>query len=235
VAVLVSAALVIVTFRDRLLPGTETDVEPELPLEAEAPPDLRKFRDAYVAGTSALARNDNAEAIRQLSSFTFGSRAVEDYRLYYLASAYEKAGNARAARLTLARLWRRNPRLVHASAANNKLGTLYNQAGDWERAAEVFAATPHQWSTVAARINSGDIASALFAARSIVIHAPASKEADDAIAFVRAMTGLNENEPLDLTPSERLERATASIDKLRRKFGPRTLVPASLLATSRTR
>ena len=32
---------------------------------------------------------------------------------------------------------------------------------------------------------------------------------------------------------ERLERATASVDKLRKKFGARTVVPASLLASSR--
>ena len=209
VAVLVSAALVLVTFRDRLLPGTGTDVDPDVPLKAEAPPDLQKFRAQYVAGTSALAKNDHAEAIRHLSSFSFGPRAVEEYRLYYLAEAYQKAGDARAARLTLAKLWRRKPRLANASDAANKLGDLYDQAGDWERAAEVFAATPHQWRTVTARFNAGDIASALFAARSIVIHAPASREADDAIAFVRAMTGLKEDAPLTLTPSERLERATA--------------------------
>ena len=209
VAALVSAAIVLVTFRDRLLPGTETDVEQDVPLKAEAPPDLQKFRAAYVAGTSALARNDDAGAVKHLSSFSFGSRAVEEYRLYYLADAYQKGGNPRAARLTLAKLWRRKPRLVHASDAANKLGGLYNQAGDWERAAEVFAATPHQWSTVTARLNAGDVASALFAARSIVIHAPASREADEAIAFVRAMTGLKEEAPLALTPSERLDRATA--------------------------
>ncbi|HTF89887.1 MAG TPA: DNA polymerase IV [Planctomycetota bacterium] len=35
--------------------------------------------------------------------------------------------------------------------------------------------------------------------------------------------------------TERLERATASIDKLRKKYGARTVVPASLLASSRMR
>ncbi|MEO6708148.1 MAG: DNA polymerase IV [Planctomycetota bacterium] len=35
--------------------------------------------------------------------------------------------------------------------------------------------------------------------------------------------------------TERLERATASVDKLRRKYGARTVVPASLLASSRMR
>ncbi len=211
VAVLVSAAIVVVTFRDRILPGSETDVEPDVPLKAEAPPDLQKYREAYVAATSALARDDAAEAVKQLSSFSFGPRAVEEYRLYYLAKAYEKAGNARGAQLTLARLWRRKPQLVHASEASNTLGTLYTKAGDWERAAEVFASTSHQWSTVNARLYAGDIPAALFAARSIVIHNPASKEADDAIAFVRAVTGLAETAALPLTPSERLERATALI------------------------
>ena len=212
VAVLVSAALVVVTFRDRILPGTEIEEsEEDEPLKADAPPDLQKFRDAYVAGTTALASGNAAEAVKQLSSFSFGPRAVEEYRLYHLASAQEKAGDAAGARTSLAQLWRRKPQLVHASAASISLGELYVKSGDWERAAEVFAATPHQWRTVVARLNAGDPAAALFAARSIVIHAPASKEADDAIALVRAMTGLPETAPLALTPTERLERATALI------------------------
>ena len=39
---------------------------------------------------------------------------------------------------------------------------------------------------------------------------------------------------VDLDPGTvRLERAAASLDKLRKKYGARTVVPASLLATSR--
>ena len=58
----------------------------------EAPPDLEKLRQPYIAGVLAVQRNDGAEAVRQLSSFDFGPRAVEEYRLYYLARGQEQRG-----------------------------------------------------------------------------------------------------------------------------------------------
>jgi soluble lytic murein transglycosylase-like protein/TolA-binding protein len=211
VVVLVIAGIVLVTYRDRILPGSVPHEEPELPAKAEAPPDLQKLRDAYAAGTAALGRGDGADAVKHLSSFTFGTRAVEEYRLYHLAKAYQLAGNGAAARVTLAKLWRRQPKLVHAPEAAATLGKLYVDAGNYEQAAEVFASVADRWNTVNARLHSGDVAGAYFAARSIVIDAPASKEADDAIALVRSIAGIDENAPLPLTPSERLERATALI------------------------
>ena len=44
------------------------------------------------------------EAVKQLSSFHFGRRAVEEYRLFYLASAYQLAKDSGHARTTLAAL-----------------------------------------------------------------------------------------------------------------------------------
>lgn len=213
VVVLVSAALVGATFRDRFFPGASGDhEEPDLSPKAEAPPDLQKLRDVYAAGTAALARGDGADAVKHLSSFSFGPRAVEEYRLYYLANAYEMSGNAAAARATLAKLWSRKPRLVQAVDAGNKLGVLYTAAGDWNRAAEVYSAMSDQpaarWNVVTARLHNGDVAGAYLAARSLIIDQPASDQADDAIALVRAIDGLAENAPLRLTPNERLDRAT---------------------------
>lgn len=216
VVVLVSAALVLVTFRHRVFSGAAGHEEPDLPAKEEAPPDLQKLRDAYAAGTAALARGDGADAVKHLASFTFGPRAVEEYRLYYLANAYEMSGNAAAARATLAKLWSRKPKLVHAPEAGHKLGGLYTAAGDWNRAAEVYADMSDnpaaRWNAVTARLHGGDVAGAYFAARSIVIHQPASEQAEDAVALVRAIDGLEKDAPLRLTPTERLDRATALVN-----------------------
>jgi soluble lytic murein transglycosylase len=211
VAVLVSAGIVVAIYRDRL-PGFEADhEEADLVANPEAPPDLQKLRETYAAGMAALARGDGADAAKHLSSFTFGPRVVEEYRLFHLAGAYQLTGNSAASRTTLAKLWRRSPRLAPAPQAAETLANLYAASGDWDRASDVYARVQDKWRTSQARLNSGDVAGAFFAARSIVIDAPASPEADDAIALVRAVSGIGKDAALPLTHSERLERATALI------------------------
>lgn len=186
----------------------------------EAPPDLQKLRDPYTAGVEALKNEDAAEAVRLLSSFTFGPRAVEEYRLYYLAKAYQLAGDNGAARATLAKLWSRDPRLVHAPEAAATLAGLYAESGDSRRSGDIYAAAVSRaadpavagaarWNVVQQRLQDGDLPAALFAARNILIHNPRAAEAKDAAALVRALTGTQSNAPLPLTPSERLERAIA--------------------------
>src|SRR5688572_29098152 len=149
------------------------------PREPQAPPDLQKLRGVYTAGVQALQRDDGAEAVRQLSSFTFGPRAVEEYRLYYLANAYQLAGNDTAARLTLARLWRRSPRLIHANDAGFNLANLYAAAGDPSSSAEVYTAMAgrgeaavvtaiSRWNAVGQFLRAGDLAGALYNARDIL-------------------------------------------------------------------
>jgi hypothetical protein len=67
-----------------------------VPAVPEAPPDLAKLRPSFDAGLDAILRGDGAEAVSQLSSFTFGKRAVDQYRRYYLANACQLAGDAGA-------------------------------------------------------------------------------------------------------------------------------------------
>jgi soluble lytic murein transglycosylase-like protein len=190
------------------------------PLPPQAPPDLQKLRPAYTAGVQALQNDDGQEAVRQLSSFTFGSRAVEEYRLYYLANAYQLAGNDGAARLTLARLWRRSPRLIHANDAGFNLANLYAAAGDASRSAGFYTAIAGRgeaavvtaiarWNAVGQFLRAGDLAGALYNARDILIHHPRSEQAKDAAALVRALLAIDEKAAVPLTPSERLERAIA--------------------------
>lgn len=194
-----------------------------MPPKAEAPPDLQKLRDAFSSGMQALQRNDGADAVQHLSSFTFGTRAVEQYRLYYLANAHQLSGDTESARTTLARLWSGTPKLIYANDVAFTLGNLYRNDGDWRRAADVYAslarrsdsgaiAAAARLNAMHARLNEGDVSGALYSARSIVIHHPRSEQAAEAIAFVRAISGAAENEPLPLTPSERLERGIALIE-----------------------
>ena len=191
------------------------------PAKPEAPPDLAKLRGDFIAGVSAAQRGDGREAVQRLSSFTFGPRMAEEYRLYYLANGHKQAGENGAARRTLVQLWRRNPRLVHAADAGFNLGGLHSQAGDFIAAAQTYAvlaarpdtppaaAATARWQEVENRLAAGDTGGAIEAARLIVIRAPRASQAADAIAMVRSLSGLTERDPIPLNPAERLERATS--------------------------
>ncbi len=218
-SILLAAGLGVLFFLLRPKPKSEPD-EAELAAAAEAPADLQKLRDVYAAGLAALQNDDGAEAVRKLSSFTFGSRSVEEYRLYYLANGHQLNGDSAAARMTLAKLWRRNPKFVYADDASFHLGNLYDRDGDWSKSAEVYAslartsasspiAATARWHAIETRLASGDVSGALFSARNIVIHDPKSPQAAGAIALVRALTGVAPDENVPLTPSERLERGEA--------------------------
>lgn len=220
--VLVLAGLAAVMFRDRLVPASTHD-EAELPAKPEAPPDLEKFRDTYASGVEALQRDDGADAVKHLASFSFGPRAVEEYRLYYLANGYQLTGDSNAARATLARLWHRGPHLVYAADAGFNLANLYVTDGDFNHAAAVYSGIAKHaasepsvtsaayWNSVGAHVNEGDLAGAFAAARKIIVDYPKSNEAADAIAFARAIHGIDEKTAVPLSAQERLDRATALI------------------------
>jgi soluble lytic murein transglycosylase-like protein/TolA-binding protein len=190
------------------------------PSKPLAPPDLEKLREPFAAGRAAVDKKDGAEAVKQLSSFDFGSRAVEEYRLYYLANGHQLTGNAAATRATLARLFHRDPQLVFADDAGMRLGDAYAAAGDIDRAADVYArlasrtqspvvAARARWLALQSRLAQGDAAGALVNARNIVIKSPKAEQAPEAIAVMRAFSGLADGAPLPLTPAERLERGIA--------------------------
>ena len=204
--------------RGRQQPREDTAEAAAAAAQAQAPPDLQKLREPYLAGVEALREKNAAEAIRRLASFDFGPRAVEEYRLYHLAQAYQLAENAGGARATLAKLLRRSPRLVHANDAALRLASLYADAGDAHSSAEMYAAVARRasdpamtaqarWNAAQQRLIVGDISGALFAARNILIHSPRAKQAPDAAALVHALTGRAEK--ATFTPSERVERAIA--------------------------
>jgi len=186
--------------------------------EPEAPPDLAKLRDVFSSGLAALQNNDADTAVRRFSSFTFGPRVVEEYRLYYLAKAFQQSGNDAAARRALIALWNRNPRMVFGNDAGLTLAAMHSGAGAPRQAADVCAAVASRtdnpnlaaaarWQEVAQRVVIGDLAGAVHAAKQIALTSPRSPQAGDAIAFLRAVWSLAPNQALHLTPEERLERA----------------------------
>jgi soluble lytic murein transglycosylase-like protein len=199
---------------------TGEQVEPDAASKEEAPPDLQKLREPFAAGIAALGRDDGADAVKHFSSFDFGPRPVEEYRLYYLANGHQLAGNTAAARATLARLWRREPKMIYANDVAFNLAALYENEGDLTKSAAVYAALARRaevpdvaaaarWRAAVARLHAGDPSGALFNARALYIYNPGSKEAKDASALVRTLLAIPSTAPLPLTPTERFDRALA--------------------------
>ena len=184
----------------------------------QAPPDLAKLRDRFTHALDTLRHNDGAGAAQELASFDFGSRAVEHYRLYYLAKAYGLAKRDDLARVTLAKLCARNPQLVPADDAGTNLGRLYAESGDWIHAGEAYATTADRslnppaaaaarWGAVEARFYHGDLASAFYEARTIGIKEASSNQAADALAFARRVSGIPDSGTIIFNAEERLARA----------------------------
>ncbi|MGZ8868922.1 MAG: tetratricopeptide repeat protein, partial [Thermoanaerobaculia bacterium] len=188
------------------------------PSKPEAPPDLEKLRTPFISGIQAVQRGDGRDAIRHLSSFNFGPRSVEEYRLYYLSRAQQLDGNIAASRRTLAQLWARSPKLVHATDAGFSLAGIHLHSGAFRAAATTYQgiasrtdnaaiAGTARWQELEARFITGEIDAMFDAARLITIRSPRAPQAGDAIAVVRTLTATPAPEPLALTPAERLERA----------------------------
>lgn len=200
------------------LRGRTAEQRAAAPQKPEAPPDLEKLRAAYTAGLDAIHRGDGDEAVKQLSSFTFGRRAVEEYRLYYLANGYQLSNDTGRARAALAELWQRSPKLITWLDAGLNLAHLYAGAGDWQQAGTVYAgvgarasdsnvAATARWSAIESRFAEGDVAAVLELARQITVTNPKAEQADDAIAVIRALTSAPEPQPIALSGDERLARA----------------------------
>jgi len=220
---LVSTALVVAAALIGLgiwywFPRPSKSEEAHVAAKPEAPPDLAKLRDRFIAALGAIRHADGAAAVKELQSFNFGSRAVEEYRLYYLAQAHSLTKRDDLARVVYAKLIARTPRMVLADDAGMNLGRLYAAAADWINSGNAYATTAArsdvpaaaaaaQWGTVEARFYHGDIAGAFYAARSVAIKNASAPQAGDALAFVRRVSGVPDGGTVVLTHAERLERA----------------------------
>jgi len=187
-----------------------------------ASPELAKFKGEFLSGIDAVQKNEGAEAVRHLSSFSYGSRPVEEYRLYYLANAYRLTGDVIRARQTLSRLWVSQPRLLYRQDAAFSLASLYDAGGFFRQAAETFGVlagrTENDTVSAAARegyiehkFYSGDPGAILFAARKIAIENPKSSQARPAIDLVRRFETRGISDTITLSDAERVERIDSLI------------------------
>jgi soluble lytic murein transglycosylase-like protein len=203
-----------------LLRAEKQRAEIDEPAKPEAPPDLEKLREPFISGIQAVQRGDGRDAIRHLSSFDFGPRVVEEYRLYYLSRAQQLDGNIADARRTLARLVARSPRLVQGTDAGFSLAGIHLHRGAPRAAAAVYQgiasrtdnaaiAGTARWQELEARFVTGELDALFDAARLIAVRSPRAPQAGDAIAVLRSLTAVPAPKPLALTPSERLERAVS--------------------------
>src|SRR5438270_9616981 len=216
VAVLVAIGLTIIGAHLRPHPKREGSPAHK----PEAPPDLQKLRDRYLAGLSAIHDNDGDKAASTLGAFSFHGRVVEEYRLYYLGRAFELKNDHGSARRVYAELWHRNPRAVIADDAAQRLAAFYAEAGDFGHAAEVYDAlaartdAPNtagaaRWGAIESHFMSGDIDGTLEAARATAIKSPRAPQAIDALAVARTIEGVPPNGTVAMTAAERLERGVA--------------------------
>lgn len=201
-----------------LISRSEPPAEPTLRVvSSEPPPDLAPYRKVFLQGLQALENGDGAAAVAALDSFSFAPRAVEEYRLYYLANANQLLGEQDRARRLLATLWRRSPRMVFRADAGFNLAQLYDAAGDWQAAAEILAhlSVAAEDDTVAAaarigyakqRIRAGDPFASLSALRRVVIESPAAPQVAVASVAAGSLTGTNRLQLADLAPRDRLQR-----------------------------
>lgn len=221
--------------------------------EPEAPPELAKFATPFQQGVAAVEEGSGETAVELLSSFSFGPRPVEQYRLYFLANAQQLVGAVDEARHILARLWSGDPTMALAADAAFHLGGLYEAAGAHRAAASTFGALATRANEpavaaaarekhLAAGFRLGDVGAILLAATNIVVENPASEQAEQAGAIVRSLRGLPSSAPLPLTAQQRVRRAEAFLEADRPKAAveelalvqeamlPRALVPHFLLA-----
>src|SRR5687768_9824116 len=99
-----------------------------------APPDLAEHAEQFRTAAESLQKGESDGAVSVLSSFSFEGRAVEEYRLYFLANAFQLQQKHDSARRTLASLWSRDPKLVVRDDAGFNLGNLYAEYGHWNDA-----------------------------------------------------------------------------------------------------
>jgi soluble lytic murein transglycosylase-like protein len=183
-------------------------------------PELSARKQEFAAGFAALERNDPDDAILHLESFSFGARAVEEYRLYFLATGYQLAGKPNRARRSLAQLWRRQPSLVYRDDIGFNLASLYASRGDFSRAHAIYtelasraeapavAATARS-EALRAAFHAGDPGAMLYASRELFIHSPRSADAKRAAAVAQALMARGAARPLPMTIPERIARGEA--------------------------
>jgi soluble lytic murein transglycosylase-like protein len=221
--VLAVAIVAAVWFALRARPHRHRDITSRA-VPRSAPPDLAKYRGEMLSGFDALQRGDSQDAVHHLASFSWGQRAVEEYRLYYLANAYQLGAQPEPARRVLAELWARTPRMIYRDDVGFHLTALYDQRGCAREAAEVFSALASRTASDAVgaaaragyieqKLATGDIGAIVLATRNLVAQNPKSAQAGPAIELLRSLSGLPPGAPLPLGAEERVTRVESLVSE----------------------
>lgn len=183
--------------------------------QQDVPPDLAPLRTPFLEGIEAIQKGDAVEAIGRLESLSFGRRKIEQYRIYYLGTAYQLAGESDKARLELAKLWAAEPQFVYWQDSGFTLASLYGARGDFRSAAEMYeriaeradhpavgATARHE--SIRSKFFAGDPAAAYLDARALVVEAPRTPQIRSSARLAASLSG----KPLAFTAGEQLQRAT---------------------------
>jgi soluble lytic murein transglycosylase-like protein len=191
--------------------------------EPLAPPELERHATTFQEGVAAVEQGRGPRGVDLLSSFSFGARPVEEYRLYFLANAHELVGATDEARRTLAELWQREPTMALSTDVAFHLGDLYDDAGAHRSAAGVFGtlatratipavAAAARERYLSARFRTGDVGAIFLAATHSALESPGAPQAETAAAILRSLRALPPSAPLPLTPNQRLRRAEGLLE-----------------------
>lgn len=194
--------------------------EEAVPIEITGPEAVLAHRDSFRSAIESLARNDAAEAVLELESFSFGDRAAEPYRLYLLANAYSLAGDTARARRTLERAWRRNHSMVVSTDVAYHLLGLHARHNDWSRVASISAVLADQGGIVGAATRREHVIASFYSGdvgamyRSALELASKEPDSESGSGMVELVTALRDREPgKGLDPEERLVRVGHLLDE----------------------
>jgi soluble lytic murein transglycosylase-like protein len=243
--VLLGGVLGLMIWQDRNNPEGATSEASGEP-EPDAPPELEKHAATFREGVEAVEQGFGPRGVELLSSFSFGSRPVEQYRLYYLANAHQLTGAVDEARRTLAGLFKTNPTMALSPDVAFHLGDLYEGAGSHRTAASTFGslATHAKEPAIAgaardryldARFRTADVGAILLAATNQVVENPGEAQAEKAAAILRSLRGQPGKSPLPLTPLQRLRRTEALLAANRPKAALDELQSIDAAALPRSR
>lgn len=193
------------------------------------PHELEMARPGFNRALQALQEGDGGEAVEILGRLSFGERPVEQYRLYFLAQAFESDKNELESRRALARLWRLSPVFIHRKSSALKLAALYEAAGNWNHSAEILnrlagtAVRPREIAVsrdreIVSRLASGDLTGLIASATDLTLRVPGESEAVAGEVLLRSLGGVSADAPLPFSWEDRFRQAKKALEADRAEF-----------------
>jgi soluble lytic murein transglycosylase-like protein len=208
---LIAGELALIMILHRRFETADTQVPPLAETAVSAVPELSRQRHLMRRAERALRDADGTVALELLQSASFEGRAIETYRRYYLANAYELLGRREEARAVLARLWSDEVSFVKRIDVAFHLADLFERDADWRGSADVLetlaladssrAVSQAAYQQVRASLVAlGDVSGLIGVARSVAVHRAGTPAGALATADLERLG-------VGLTRAERIERA----------------------------